>query len=110
MLEAHSASCRPPHDGSLIAWRILLCAQVAHRLLHDSWRSGLKPDHLLRVLQCTRLLSRDNSLRQRFVSMGAVKVCTTSVHVAEVQVVVSGKAVQWTSGMGVWGILQQCCH
>ena len=48
---------------------------MAHRLLHDSWRSGLKPDHLLRVLQCTRLLSRDNSLRQRFVSMGAVKVC-----------------------------------
>lgn len=84
MLEAHSASCRPPHDGYLIAWRILLCAQVAHRLLHDSWRSGLKPDHLLRVLQCTRLLSRDNSLRQRFVSMGAVKVCTSSVHVAKV--------------------------
>lgn len=43
-------------------------------MLNEAWRSSLKPDHLLRVLQCVRLLSRDNVLRQRFVGAGAVKV------------------------------------
>jgi len=49
--------------------------------MHDEWRSGLKQDHLLRVLQCTRLLSRDKALRQRFVSLGAVEVRHTCFHV-----------------------------
>ncbi|KAG1662637.1 hypothetical protein FOA52_009622 [Chlamydomonas sp. UWO 241] len=47
---------------------------VQHRLLNDAWRGSLRPDHLLRVLQCIRLLSRDNRLRACFVSLGAVKV------------------------------------
>ncbi len=48
--------------------------QVRHRLLSAPWRSALRPDHLLRVLQCCRLLSRDNALRQRLVEMGGVQV------------------------------------
>ena len=48
--------------------------QLSCRLMHEKWRPGLKQDHLLRVLQCTRLLSRDKALRQRFVSQGAVQV------------------------------------
>ena len=52
--------------------------QLTCRLMHEKWRPGLKPDHLLRVLQCTRLLSRDKTLRQRFVTMGAVNVSEQS--------------------------------
>ncbi len=48
--------------------------QVRHRLLHTAWRVSLRPDHLLRLLQCCRLLSRDNVLRQRLVEAGGVKV------------------------------------
>ncbi|GAX79138.1 hypothetical protein CEUSTIGMA_g6578.t1 [Chlamydomonas eustigma] len=51
----------------------LFNALMTHRLLHESWRPVLRPDHLLRVLQCTRLFSRDATLRQKFVAMGAVK-------------------------------------
>uniref|UniRef100_A0A7R9V241 non-specific serine/threonine protein kinase n=1 Tax=Chlamydomonas euryale TaxID=1486919 RepID=A0A7R9V241_9CHLO len=47
---------------------------VHHRLLNEAWRCSLRSDHLLRVLQCIRLLSRDNKLRARFVSLGAVRV------------------------------------
>ena len=51
-----------------------LSVQVRHRLLHSAWRVSLRPDHLLRLLQCCRLLSRDNVLRQRLVEAGGVKV------------------------------------
>ncbi|GIM13803.1 hypothetical protein Vretimale_16861, partial [Volvox reticuliferus] len=47
---------------------------VRFRLVQTSWRCSLRPDHLLRVLQCTRLLSRDAVLRQRLLEAGAIKV------------------------------------
>ncbi len=50
-------------------------SQVQSRLCNEAWRRALRPDHMLRVLQCIRLLSRDMALRQRFVDVGAVKVC-----------------------------------
>ncbi|PNH04362.1 Serine/threonine-protein kinase Nek10 [Tetrabaena socialis] len=46
---------------------------VKHRLVAASWRGALRPDHLLRLLQCCRLLSRDGVLRQRLVESGGVK-------------------------------------
>lgn len=36
--------------------------------------AALSPERLLRVLQCVRLLSRDDSLRRRMVETGAVQV------------------------------------
>ena len=62
---------------------VFSCMQLTSRLMHGKWRSGLKQDHLLRVLQCTRLLSRDKALRQRFVSLGAVEVNQASVFIVK---------------------------
>eukprot|EP00195_Chlamydomonas_chlamydogama_P014873 CAMPEP_0202909088 /NCGR_PEP_ID=MMETSP1392-20130828/48237_1 /ASSEMBLY_ACC=CAM_ASM_000868 /TAXON_ID=225041 /ORGANISM="Chlamydomonas chlamydogama, Strain SAG 11-48b" /LENGTH=1008 /DNA_ID=CAMNT_0049598709 /DNA_START=59 /DNA_END=3081 /DNA_ORIENTATION=- len=52
----------------------LFDALIDFRLAKESWRKVLKSDHLMRVLQCTRLLSRDTALRRRFVERGAVQV------------------------------------
>ncbi|GLC33389.1 Serine/threonine-protein kinase Nek10 [Pleodorina starrii] len=47
---------------------------VRFRLVQSPWRCTLRPEHLLRVLQCTRLLSRDAVLRQRLLETGAIKI------------------------------------
>eukprot|EP00983_Pelagomonas_calceolata_P110351 1159660-Pelagomonas_calceolata.AAC.7 len=42
------------------------CQQrVARRLKHAQWRAAMRPEHLMQVLQCVRLLSRDETLRRK---------------------------------------------
>ena len=69
--------CTPPTPAPhvcLLLLLLLLLLQVQNRLLDPVWQPALKPDRMLRVLQCTRLLSRDSTLRQQFVQYGAVQV------------------------------------
>jgi hypothetical protein len=83
MLEGHPCSPRarahrrpqPPHPFTRPPTPPPAPPQVRHRLLNVGWRGSLRPDHLLRVLQCVRLLTRDASLRHKLAAMGGVQVC-----------------------------------
>lgn len=48
--------------------------QVSCRLQRAEWRRALRPEHLMQVLQCVRLLTRDEALRRRLVEGGVLKV------------------------------------
>ncbi|KAF5840663.1 hypothetical protein DUNSADRAFT_15906 [Dunaliella salina] len=43
----------------------LFDALVAYRLKHAQWRAAMRPEHLMQVLQCVRLMSRDETLRRK---------------------------------------------
>lgn len=61
----------PRNDVHALLWYPL---QVANRIQKAERRAALREDHLLRVLQVLRLLTRDTVLRRTFVQTGAIKV------------------------------------